>query len=155
MHLIAKAIMISRAEFHCNDLYDCTKYSRLHESYFLAHIVVAVVWCHPVTSRVAVSSSQRPSSAISAFGSTRSCPCVNMSRMLLRHVFSTRAVYAPFVDNSATTRRFCATDLGPCAVAPRLLQCRPHQPPGGDNGTTAEFCTQRRDSCSTYNHATM
>jgi len=83
-----------------------------------------------------VSSSQRPSSAILACGSTQSCPCVNMSRVLLRHVFPP----APSTLCSSTTRprRVCATGLGPCAVAPRLLQRRPRRPAGGDTGTTAE-----------------
>ena len=47
---------------------------------------------------------------------------------------------APSTLCSSTTRprRFCATGLGPSAVAPRLLQPRPRRPPGGDTDTIAE-----------------
>ena len=52
-------------------------------------------------------------------------------------------------------RRFCATDIGPCAVTPQLLQRRPRRPPSGDTGTTAESWMRWRDSCSTWQHSTM
>jgi len=57
-----------------------------------------------------------------------------MSRVLLRHIFPS----APSTLCSSTTwpRRLCVTDLGHCAVAPRVLQRRPSWHPGVDTGTT-------------------
>ena len=57
-----------------------------------------------------------------------------MSRVLLRHIFPS----APSTLCSSTTwpRRLCVTDLGHCAVAPRVLQRCPRWHPGVDTGTT-------------------
>jgi len=82
-----------------------------------------------------VSSSQRPSSAISTCGSTQSCPGVNMSRVGCPGTFFPPAP-STLCSSRTRPRRVCATDLGRCAVTPRLLQRRPRRPPGGDTGTT-------------------
>jgi len=77
------------------------------------------------------------------------------ARTCLAWCSGTCAVYALIVDNSAAT--FLRDWYRPCAVAPRLLQRRPRWPPGGDTGWyhCKKSCTWRRDSCSTWNYATI
>ena len=107
----------------------------------------------PFLSTTALSS-QWPSSATSACGSTRSCQCSSTSHVLLRSAYFIYAVYARFVDNSVATslhdwcRLSCCRDWTTATLSSHVFQRQLWH-------RCSESWTRQRDSFSTWKHVTM